>query len=471
MDMPISTSDGEKAATAAPHVAILPSSGMGHLTPFLRFAATLAAQGCKVTLLTIQPTVSSSESLHLSRFFSSFPHIQPLEFHLLPFNPSTASSTDPFFLHFEAIRRSAHLLPSLLTSSTPPFSALITDITLASAVANLPLPFSNYIFFTSSASMLSFCACFPTTYSANGGDFHIPGLPSPIPNSSIPPLLHIPTNLFTTQFVANGRALVETDGILVNTFAALEPETLAALNSSKVVPGLPPVIAAGPLEPCGFEQSDMKLPWLDEQPAGSVVYVSFGSRTALSEDQIKQLGDGLERSGCRFLWVVKSKVVDKDDQVVDLGDLVGIDFLERVKDRGLVVKNWVDQWEVLGHPAIAGFVSHCGWNSVTEAAMQGVPILAWPQFGDQKINAEVVERNGLGIWVKEWGWGREMVVMGDEIGRRVKELVTDAGLKASAARIGEKSRQAVGVQGTRGKALAEWIEMWSHRLSAAGAAL
>ncbi|KAM1076175.1 hypothetical protein ACFX19_024137 [Malus domestica] len=116
----------------------------------------------------------------------------------------------------------------------------------------------------------------------------------------------------------------------------------------------------------------------------------------MSNEQIKELSDGLERSGYRFLWVLKTSKVDKDDKE-DLKDLLGEPFLDRTKGRGVVVKGWVNQQDILEHVAVGGFVNHCGWNSVMETARKGVPVLAWPQHGDQSVNAEVVEKAGLGI--------------------------------------------------------------------------
>ncbi|KAL5987266.1 hypothetical protein ACLOJK_038428, partial [Asimina triloba] len=172
-----------------PHVAIIPSAGMAHLVPSLRLAATLAAHGCTVSVVSYHTTVSSSESLHFARFFSQYTHIRHLPFHLLPLPPSV-SCPDPFFLHVEAIRRSAHLLPPLLASASSPLSAVVTDVTLASVVTSLSLPFPKYICFIASAAMLSFLAAYPAAISA--AEFDIPGFASPIPSSSIPPMLHNP---------------------------------------------------------------------------------------------------------------------------------------------------------------------------------------------------------------------------------------------------------------------------------------
>ncbi|KAG6496328.1 hypothetical protein ZIOFF_044189 [Zingiber officinale] len=44
----------------------------------------------------------------------------------------------------------------------------------------------------------------------------------------------------------------------------------------------------------------------------------------------------------------------------------------------MVVKDWVEQAEILQHRAVGGFVSHCGWNSVTEAALYEYRVVATP---------------------------------------------------------------------------------------------
>ncbi|KAI6705219.1 hypothetical protein NL676_008181 [Syzygium grande] len=220
-----------------PHIALLPSAGMGHLMPFLRLAAMLAKQDSIVTVITARPTVSIAESDHISSFLRHNPKINHLELQLTPSSRQADSApVDPFFVQMHLIYQSIHLLPPLLSSSSPPFSAIIVDF------------------------------------------------------------------LFSCQ------ALSEAKGILMNTFERFEASTLAALNKDRVIKSLPPILPIGPLEPYHFpcdDDGDQYRTWLENQPAESVVYISFGSRTAMSRDQIRELEKGLEKTGWRFFWVLK----------------------------------------------------------------------------------------------------------------------------------------------------------------------
>ncbi|XP_022734738.1 UDP-glycosyltransferase 13-like [Durio zibethinus] len=453
------------------HVALLPSSGMGHLIPFLRLAASLVHCHCQLTLITLDPVVSFAESQLISRFLSAFPQVTEKRFTLLPLDPATADCTDPFALHWETIRRSAHLLSPLISSLSSPLSLIITDIVLMSSVipitANLCLP--NYMLFTSSARMFSLLAYLPSI-AVDHGSFQfgnvieIPGIP-PIPRSSLSPLLLNSNTLFAKIFSDNSQTISKVNGVLINTFEELEEQSLHTLTGAKVLEELPPVFAVGPLLPCEFEgqESPAALKWLEEQKEGSVVYVSFGSRTATSKEQIRELGMGLVLSGCKFLWVVKTKIVDKEEED-GLDEILGHDLMQRItsSNSGLVVKEWVNQWEILSHKAVGGFVSHCGWNSVVEAALYGVPLLAWPQrmFGDQRINVEVIEAIGLGLCVKSWKWGEDVVLKGEEIGDKIKDLMSSESLKLEAARISQEAKKAVGVDGSCQDTLKKLLQSW-----------
>ncbi|CAM8979581.1 unnamed protein product [Rhodiola kirilowii] len=446
----------------AQHVALFPGAGMGHLIPFLRLAAILSSRGCQVTLITAHPTVSLAESNHLSDFLSSHSAINHHHFHLLPISSHPSSTPiidDPFFNQVYAIRRSLNNIRPILLQSASPFSTLVIDILLADRIAavlsDLP-PLPNYILCTSSARFLALMSrlgstVLPADYSA-GDVVDIPGLTTPVSKSSIPPPFTNPDHFFHALLLDNARAFPLFDGILVNTFSGLEGIAVRVLNSGSVMQGLPPVLPIGPLPPIIHFRNQKQLTcteWLDTQPASSVVLLSFGSRTAMSKDQIQEIAKALITSKFAFVWIVKGSKVDRDDKD-DLTKLLGEPFLKIIKSSrsGMVVNEWVNQESILSHSAIGGFVSHCGWNSVTEAAARGVPVLAWPLHGDQKLNAEVVVEAGLGIWDESWGWGGERVVAADEIQRKLVELMEDVQLKRMAASVGAEARRAVDVAGS-----------------------
>ena len=128
------------------------------------------------------------------------------------------------------------------------------------------------------------------------------------------------------------------------------------------------------------------MTWLDARPAGSVVFLCFGSASSVPAEQLKEIAVGLERSGHAFLWAVSAPVAPDADSTkrfegrgeAALEALLPDGFLDRTRGRGLVVPKWAAQVEVLRHPATGAFVTHCGWNSTLEAVTAGVPMVCWP---------------------------------------------------------------------------------------------
>ncbi|GMN32688.1 hypothetical protein TIFTF001_049793 [Ficus carica] len=448
-----------------PHIALFPSAGMGHLTPFLRIASMLLRRNCAVTLITATPTVSAAESSHISSFLHEHPQVKHVGFQIIQLPHSKLD--DPFHLQFESTRRSVHLLHPLLSSSSPPLSAIFADLAVASSITSVSakLGIPHYLISTTSVKFLCLIAYLPELISDPAKFDHsfteveISGL-TPFPISSIPPPFQDPNHLFTKTLLQNSRALSKAKGIFMNSLQCLEAETLEAVNNGGVLShSLPPLLPIGPLELYEIKtEKGQYMTWLDRQPAESVVYVSFGSRTAMSREQIREISKGLERSGHRFLWVLKSSKVDTEDKI-QLKDLLGDSFLERTKNKGTAVKGWVSQAEILEHPSVGAFVSHCGWNSVIEAARRGVPVVAWPQHGDQRLNAEIVQRGELGIWDRKWGWdGDKELVCGEEIEKKIREVMGDEKLRKMAKKVGEEARKAAETGGSSEKVLSEVLE-------------
>ncbi|CAN4120417.1 unnamed protein product [Withania somnifera] len=187
--------------------------------------------------------------------------------------------------------------------------------------------------------------------------------------------------------------------------------------------------ALGPFNSVSIVEFDEKkeqhysLEWLDKQPASSVIFVSFGSTTSLSEEEINELAIGLEASHQRFIWVLRD--ADKGD--IFSGEVRKCQLPEgyekRVSERGLVVRDWAPQLEILGHQSTGGFMSHCGWNSCMESISMGVPIAAWPMHSDQPRNALLItEGLKIGILVREWE-RRDEVVSAERIEKVVRMLM------------------------------------------------
>ncbi|KAJ4956493.1 hypothetical protein NE237_013276 [Protea cynaroides] len=123
---------------------------------------------------------------------------------------------------------------------------------------------------------------------------------------------------------------------------------------------------------------------------------------ALSWDQLSELALGLELSEQRFLWVVKNpntiylgaKITKEENPLSFLPK----SFLERNEGRAFVVRSWAPQIQVLSHDSTGGFLIHCGWNSTLESVVHGIPLIAWPLFAEQKMNAMMLVedlKNGI----------------------------------------------------------------------------
>ncbi|KAK4490725.1 hypothetical protein RD792_001427 [Penstemon davidsonii] len=447
-----------------PHLVFLPS-GIGSLTPFFRLAVMVASSNCKVTFINIQPQASSPELTQFSRFISNYQAIKLLDFEIHSQTPSKSTIRDPFIIHIENINSSLYQLNPILSSLQ--VSAIFSDFVIAATMAqiaedlNIPL----YIISTTSALFFSTVAYLPVlidedpcTFSNSSGKIEIPGL-TPVPKSSIPPTwMHdSPSNyLLAAYLLPNARSLSKVKGFLLNTYEWFEPETMAALKNGRILNTVFPV---GPLQ--SYEpQKSHDFPWLNEQPAESVVYVNFGSREVLSTDQIRELGEGLEICGYKYLWVLKNE--EKHDGG-EFQELLTDSFLEGTEKTGRIIKGLVNHERVLAHPAIGGFVNQCEWDSIMLAAWYGVPILTWPQHGDQKMNAETVEKAGLGILVNDWGWGGEKLVEGKEIGWRIKQIMGNVNIKKKAKIVREKAREACEIGGSSDKAFVKLLEKFCRR--------
>ncbi|XP_057802729.1 UDP-glycosyltransferase 83A1-like [Salvia miltiorrhiza] len=177
------------------------------------------------------------------------------------------------------------------------------------------------------------------------------------------------------------------------------------------------------------------LIWLDTKPPGSVVYVSFGSLSFYSQQQLHELALGLELSRRDFLWVVRRDLANGLQAILPDG------FLERVVGFGKIVE-WAPQDEVLSHPAIACFVSHCGWNSTLEGVSKGVPYLCWPYFADQFHNESYIcDKWEIGLRID---CDENRIRSRYEIMKKIDMLLCESRFKENALKLKETCAKSIG---------------------------
>jgi len=63
------------------------------------------------------------------------------------------------------------------------------------------------------------------------------------------------------------------------------------------------------------------------------------------------------------------------------------------------VFDWVTQKAMLRHPRLKAFITHCGLNSLNEAAAVGVPMVGVPLFADQLLNAALMNVKRIGVYL------------------------------------------------------------------------
>ena len=70
------------------------------------------------------------------------------------------------------------------------------------------------------------------------------------------------------------------------------------------------------------------------------------------------------------------------------------------KPDNVLISKWLPQNDVLAHPNVKAFISHCGYGGVIEAKSNGVPIVGIPFVGDQNGNAAKIVEEGWASKVK-----------------------------------------------------------------------
>ncbi|CAA3029844.1 7-deoxyloganetin glucosyltransferase-like [Olea europaea subsp. europaea] len=274
-----------------------------------------------------------------------------------------------------------------------------------------------------------------------------------------------PDDILLNYLGDEAQNILKASAIIINTFNDLEHEVLEAIS-----PISPPIYTVGPLalltrglpesqlssfKPSLWKEDAACLEWLDKQAQNSIIYVNYGSVTTISDQHLKEFAWGLANSKHPFLWIVRPDIAMGESATLPR------DFLEETKNRGLLM-SWCPQDQVLSHPSVGVFLTHCGWNSTLESISAGVPMICWPFFAEQQTNCRYL--------CTKWGVGLEVNydVKRDDIEELVRNVMKGEKGKEMKSRTMEWKRKAEEATETGGSSYTNLDRLFKEVLNCQG---
>lgn len=375
-------------------IAMYPWFAMGHLTSFLHLSNKLAERGHRISFFLPTKTQHKLEPFNLHKDLISFipisvPHVDGLP-------PGTETTADvPSHL--------GSLVMTAMDLTEPTIEISLRDIKphlvlydfthwLPALARRLGIKSIHYC----SISPASIGYLLSPEREPNGKDLTVADLKAPPPSfppSSIKLRAHETRGLTFETGKEYGQGISFRERLMISlsdcdalSFRACR-ETEGPYCDYLEGQYRKPVILAGPVVPepptSALEQKWAK--WLDSFDAKKVVFCALGSEATLKKDQFQQLVLGLELSGTPFFAALKPPMgAGTIESALPEG------FEERVKGRGVVHGDWVQQQLILRHPSVGCFVTHCGSGSLAEAMVNECQMVLLPLVGDQIINARVM---------------------------------------------------------------------------------
>ncbi|KAI0492535.1 hypothetical protein KFK09_026808 [Dendrobium nobile] len=454
------------------HFLFVSFPGQGHVNPLLRFAKRVASKG---PLVTFSTTIDFGSRIRAASQ-SNFPTDSDSDSDLIPvglgflrfeFFDEGVDPTDTGDILSNLMRKLEANGPSALadlihrqSAAGRPVSCLVNNPFIPWALdvgADLSIP--------SAVLWIQSCAVFSIYYhfhhrlvdfpTEDNLETHVqlPGIPPMAPDEL--PTFILPSNPYkslTEAILAQFHNISKARWIFANSFDELEHDTFKALE--EVVP----IIPIGPLVDVGeksfedkikadlWKSADHCLDWLETQKPNSVVYVSVGSVVRLSADEMAEFAFGLRNSGRPFLWVVRE----------DVRELLPEGFEKAVEAEGTaMLVGWSPQEKVLASKSVACFITHCGWNSTLEAMAAGVPVIAYPQWGDQVPDAKFLcDICGIGVRLSAPAT-REKVEKCVAAAIDGEEAVR---MRSRAARWREAAREAIAANGSSDRNIEKFVD-------------
>ncbi|KAL9229426.1 hypothetical protein vseg_004892 [Gypsophila vaccaria] len=480
--------------TYTSELVIIPAPGMGHLVSILQLAKLLLRrnQQISVSILIIDlPIHSAKITSYVDSQSRDNPYPTRLTFVTLPPASSIPDPTSPYFF-FEVIELHKPLVKRAVEdrvnngSGKPVGFVLDMFCTNMVDVAN-EFGVPSYLFLTCGANFLNYVYFVESL--ANNYGLQARDIAAKVSDPEFESVVSGFKNLLTSKVIPGvfkdefGSGMIlnfakefkRMKGILVNSYVELESFAIETLQNDK---SIPPIYPVGPIlelkregGPDNNEEKKSIMTWLDGQPESSVVFLCFGSMGSFDEQQVREIANGLDESGVRFLWALRKPSQEgkfggpseKETYVEALPE----GFLDGTINKGKII-SWAPQVDVLGHPAIGGFVSHCGWNSTLESLWFGVPIAAWPMYSEQNLNAfELVTELKIAVEIRmdyhmDWMTRKgNFLVNATEIEEGLRKLTTmDENMRKKVKDMSEKGKKTL----ENGGSSYHWLECFIQEI-------
>ncbi|KAK0604948.1 hypothetical protein LWI29_021212 [Acer saccharum] len=405
------------------NIVMFPFMAQGHIIPFLALA--LHIEQTKNYSITFVNTPLNINKLKQSLPPNSSITLLEIAFdssdHDLPPNSENCDAL-PYSLVIKLLKAS--------TSLRPAFKELVSDI-ICKCHGERPLCIISDIFFGWTASVARELGVFHAIFSGSGAYglacyysvwTHLPHNKIDSDHEFVLPDFEEASKFHVTQLplsmleadgtdswsVFQGQNLpewVNSNGVLFNTVEVFDQLGLMYFKRKLGCPVWPvgPVLLSlknrAKVGKEGGVSPEFCKEWLDSKPVNSVLYISFGSMNTINKSQMMQLAMALEYSGRNFIWVVRPPIGFDINSEFRANEWLPDGFEEKISNRGLLIQKWAPQLEILSHKATSAFLSHCGWNSVLEALIHGVPLLGWAMAAEQFFNVKFLEEE-LGVCVE-----------------------------------------------------------------------
>lgn len=425
-----------------PHAILFPYPLQGHVIPFVNLAIKLASNGFTITFI-------NTQSIHQQISKAGRSNINDNESNDL-FSGARKSGLDirdvsiydGFSVDFDRSLNHDEFFEAILNDFVFHVDEVVGTLMLSNPSPNILIADTFYVWSSTIAKKynlvnvsywtepaLVFSVYYHMDLLKQNGHYdcienkrediidYIPGVKAIKPTDLPSYLQSDDTNMVVNRIIKRAfKEVKNVDFIICNTVQELEPETITSLQKYHSI------YAIGPIFSPGFTNTFVSTSlwsesnctdWLDAKPHGSVLYVSFGSYAHTNKETIVEIARGLMVSEVNFIWVLRPDIVSSEES-----DYLPIGYEDNIKDRGLIVP-WCCQTAVISHPAVGGFLTHCGWNSIMESIWCSVPFICFPLLTDQFTNRKlVVDDWKIGINLRDEG-----SISRDEVAEKVKFLM------------------------------------------------